>query len=113
MSSARQTSRTNSAIWIGCATRNATKLGAEVSRDEARNVIQAASSGGNGFVAERFVQIEVPRAALGKMEGFLQAGINLPVEFCQDKPISVTLPDVVEVLSCCECCGGPVSATVA
>ena len=43
-----------------------------------------------------YEQIEVPRAALGKMEGFLQAGINLPVEFCQDKPISVTLPDVVE-----------------
>ena len=43
-----------------------------------------------------YEQVEVARAALGKMEGFLQAGMNLPVEFCQDKPISVTLPDVVE-----------------
>jgi elongation factor P len=43
-----------------------------------------------------YEQVEVARAALGKMEGFLQAGMNLPVEFCGDKPIAVTLPDVVE-----------------
>ncbi len=43
-----------------------------------------------------FEQVEVPRAVLGRMEGFLQAGMNLPVEFCEDKPVSVTLPDVVE-----------------
>jgi elongation factor P len=43
-----------------------------------------------------FEQVEVPRAVLGKMESFLQAGMNLPVEFCGDKPISVILPDVVE-----------------
>lgn len=43
-----------------------------------------------------FEQVEVPRAVLGKMESFLQAGVNLPVEFCDDKPISVLLPDVVE-----------------
>ena len=43
-----------------------------------------------------YEQVEVARAALGKMEGFLEAGMNLPVEFCEDKPISVTLPDVAE-----------------
>jgi elongation factor P len=46
--------------------------------------------------ANNYEQVEVPRAVLGKMGGFLQAGMNLPVEFCEDKPISVTLPDVVE-----------------
>jgi elongation factor P len=43
-----------------------------------------------------FEQVEVPRTVLGKMENFLQAGANLPVEFCGDKLISVILPDVVE-----------------
>lgn len=43
-----------------------------------------------------FEQVEVTAAALGKMHAFLEAGMNLPVEFCEDKPISVTLPDVVE-----------------
>ncbi len=43
-----------------------------------------------------FEQLEVPRAVLGKMEAFLQAGMNLPVEFCAGKAISVILPEVVE-----------------
>lgn len=43
-----------------------------------------------------YEQIEVSRSVLGAMEKFLQPGINLPVEFCDDKPISVVLPDVVE-----------------
>jgi elongation factor P len=43
-----------------------------------------------------FEQVEVPRAALGMMKKFLEAGMNLPVEFCGDKPLSVSLPDVIE-----------------
>jgi elongation factor P len=43
-----------------------------------------------------FEQVELPRAALGKMEPFLQPGMNVPVEFCDDKPISALLPEVVE-----------------
>ncbi len=43
-----------------------------------------------------FEQVEVPRAVLGNVEAFLEAGMNLPVEFCEDKPVAVMLPDVVE-----------------
>ncbi len=43
-----------------------------------------------------FEQVEVSRAVLANMTAFLEAGMNLPVEFCEDKPIAVTLPDVVE-----------------
>ena len=43
-----------------------------------------------------FEQVEIPRAAVGMMEKFLEAGMNLPVEFCDDRPLSVTLPDVFE-----------------
>jgi len=45
---------------------------------------------------DNFEQIEMPQAVLGRMESFLQAGGSVPVEFCEDKPISVILPDVVE-----------------
>ncbi|HWR16158.1 MAG TPA: elongation factor P [Terriglobales bacterium] len=43
-----------------------------------------------------YEQVEVPRALLGKMANFLQEGSDFPVELCDEKPISVTLPDSVE-----------------
>ena len=43
-----------------------------------------------------FEQFAVPRTVIGKREVFLQAGMNLPVEFCGDQAISVLLPDVAE-----------------
>lgn len=44
-----------------------------------------------------FEQVEVPRAALGPGEGFLQEGAKVPVEFFEGRPISLVLPDVVEM----------------
>ncbi len=43
-----------------------------------------------------FEQTEVPRATLGQFEAFLHEGSSLPVEFCDDKPIAVSLPEVAE-----------------
>lgn len=46
---------------------------------------------------DNFEQVEVPRSLLGGFEAFLLEGSTLPVEFCDESPISVVLPDVVEV----------------
>jgi elongation factor P len=46
---------------------------------------------------ENYEQVEVPRAMIGAAEKFLQSGILVPVEFFEDKPISVIFPNVVEV----------------
>jgi elongation factor P len=43
-----------------------------------------------------FEQIEIPRAILGPAAPFLQPGIELPVEFFADEPISVAFPAVAE-----------------
>ncbi len=45
-----------------------------------------------------YEQVEIARALIGPMEPFLEAGANLPVEFCDDRPISVLLPAVVEAI---------------
>ncbi len=44
-----------------------------------------------------FEQVEVPRAALGPGESFLQEGTKVPVEFFEGRPISLVLPEVVEM----------------
>ncbi|HVP42324.1 MAG TPA: hypothetical protein VMS96_02770, partial [Terriglobales bacterium] len=44
-----------------------------------------------------FEQVEVPRAALGPGENFLQEGTKVPVEFFGGRPISLVLPEVVEM----------------
>jgi len=43
-----------------------------------------------------FEQIEIPKAILGPAAQFLQPGIELPVEFFAEEPISVVLPAVAE-----------------
>jgi elongation factor P len=43
-----------------------------------------------------FEQVEVPRAALGPAEKFLNEGTKLPVEFFEGRPISIVFPDIVE-----------------
>lgn len=45
---------------------------------------------------ENFEQVEIPRAALGPSERFLQEGMKLPVEFFDGKPISIVFPEVLE-----------------
>lgn len=45
---------------------------------------------------ENFEQVEVPAALLGPAGPFLQSGMELPVEFFQGQPISVTFPEVME-----------------
>lgn len=45
---------------------------------------------------DTFEQIEVPSAILGEARNFLQSGMELPVEFFENEPISVVLPDVAE-----------------
>jgi len=43
-----------------------------------------------------YEQIEIPRAVLGPAEKFLQPGMELPVEFFEDEPISVVFPDIAD-----------------
>ncbi len=45
---------------------------------------------------ETFEQVEIPSVSLGPAEKFLQPGMRLPVEFFEDKPSSVTFPEVAE-----------------
>jgi len=44
-----------------------------------------------------FEQIQVPVAVVGSCEKFLEPGMQLPVEFFGEQPISIVFPDIVEV----------------
>jgi elongation factor P len=44
-----------------------------------------------------FEQTEIPLATLGGGSKFLKEGISLPVEFFEGRPVSVALPDSVEM----------------
>lgn len=46
---------------------------------------------------ETFEQVEMPKGVLGAAEIFLQPGMQLPVEFFEGEPLTVALPEVVEV----------------
>ncbi len=46
---------------------------------------------------ETFEQVEVPRGLIGEQEKFLQPGMHVPVEFFDGRPISVELPEFVEL----------------
>lgn len=46
---------------------------------------------------DSFEQVEISSALLGSFAGFLQPGMQLPVDFFEGEPISVSLPDVAEV----------------
>ena len=43
-----------------------------------------------------FEQTQVPLALVGPAEKFLQPGMQIPVEFFDDQPISIVFPDIVE-----------------
>ena len=45
---------------------------------------------------DTFEQIEILGTILGSAKGFLQSGMELPVEFFEGEPISVVVPDVAE-----------------
>ena len=45
---------------------------------------------------DTYEQIAIPRAILGPAAQFLQAGMELPVEFFAEEPISVVFPAVAE-----------------
>jgi elongation factor P len=45
---------------------------------------------------DTFEQIEIPNAMLGTAKGFLQPGMELPVEFFEGEAISVVFPEVAE-----------------
>jgi elongation factor P len=45
---------------------------------------------------DTFEQIEIPTAVIGPAAKFLQPGMEAPVEFFGDEPLSVALPDVAE-----------------
>jgi elongation factor P len=45
---------------------------------------------------DTFEQIEVPGAVLGVAKGFLQPGMELPVEFFEGEAISAVVPDIAE-----------------
>jgi elongation factor P len=46
---------------------------------------------------DTYEQVEVPSAILGPGERFLEAGMQLPVEFFENEPISVVFPEIAEV----------------
>lgn len=45
---------------------------------------------------DSFEQVAVSSAILGAARSFLQSGMEMPVEFFENQPISVVLPDVAE-----------------
>jgi len=45
---------------------------------------------------DSFEQVEVPASSLGLAEKFLQPGTEVPAEFFEEEPISVSLPEAVE-----------------
>jgi elongation factor P len=44
-----------------------------------------------------FEQVEVPRPVVGPQVRFLESGMRLAVEFIEDRPVGVVLPDSIEV----------------
>lgn len=56
------------------------------------------SEGGNCIFQrlDSFEQVELPAASLGLAEKFLQPGTEIPAEFFEEEPVSLTLPDTVE-----------------
>jgi elongation factor P len=45
---------------------------------------------------DTFEQMEIPSAILGAAVRFLQPGMELPVEFFENEPISVVFPDIAD-----------------
>jgi elongation factor P len=46
---------------------------------------------------DSFEQVSVPSVILGPFQSFLQAGMQLPIEFFDGEPISAILPDIVDI----------------
>jgi elongation factor P len=46
---------------------------------------------------ESFDQVAVPAAMLGSQARFLREGMRLPVEFVEDRPVSLQFPEILEV----------------
>lgn len=44
-----------------------------------------------------FEQVEIPQALLGQQSAFLESGMKLAVEFVEGRPVSVVMPDSLEV----------------
>lgn len=47
---------------------------------------------------DTYEQIEIPGTILGPAQRFLESGLAMPVEFFNGEPISVVIPETVEVL---------------
>jgi elongation factor P len=45
---------------------------------------------------DTFEQIEVPVAIVGSSSVFLQSGMQVPIEFFEEEPISVVLPEIAD-----------------
>lgn len=50
---------------------------------------------------ETYEQISLPKTAIGHLEKFLQPGMKLPIQFYEEKPVSIIFPSsaVVKVVS--------------
>ena len=46
---------------------------------------------------ETYEQVGIPGTVIGQQARFLQPEMQLPVEFVEDKPVSVLFPDILEV----------------
>jgi elongation factor P len=46
---------------------------------------------------ETYDQVGIPLAVVGQQANFLEPQMKLPVEFVEDKPVSVEFPDIMEV----------------
>jgi elongation factor P len=47
---------------------------------------------------QNYDQVDIPVSILGETAAFLSAGMQLPVEFVEGRPVSVVFPDFVEVV---------------
>lgn len=47
---------------------------------------------------DTYEQVELPASVIGEAAKFLEAGMRLPVEFVEGQPLSVVVPDVLEVV---------------
>jgi elongation factor P len=64
---------------------------------EAMDFIYADATSCTFMDPDSFEQVEIPRELLGRVVDFLREGMRLTIEFFEGRPISVNLPESVEL----------------
>jgi len=47
--------------------------------------------------AETYEQVDLPVEMIGEQANFLEAGMSVPVEFVEGRPVSVVFPEIIEI----------------